>query len=323
MLTRNSGYLDLDSYFSGSLRRLKSSPNFKQFYYQYIDYRHLDINCKVKNSFYLKFDDEWHFLKQMAFPGIEMIVDEFLKLLNLDYHEYDVAKLNKKKYSISKSYLKEGMNCLYGAEVINRFCQSVPKSYFKDVGIPNNFYLDYNKEPFEAVNTLTLIEDALYMLLKDVPDNKIIVEKLMKKFSIHYVLSILLTNNDFSSFNWQIIEYNGDYDLIFLDNARCFSKRTSPVKLGAAPQDVYDKLSFFESLDNFFKVASLDNIAAAKEIISKATPELFAQAVKNYENKVQGSPELCIYNDEILQIYNQNYQEVLKIMKEHQLLQLT
>ena len=82
------------------------------------------------------------------------------------------------------SYLKEGMNCLYGVEVINRFCQSVPKSYFKDVGIPNNFYLDYSKEPFEAVNTLTLIEDALYMLLKDVPDNKIIVEKLMKKFSI-------------------------------------------------------------------------------------------------------------------------------------------
>lgn len=230
--------------------------------------------------FSFKYNGEIYFYKDKncskISPYNELVAEELAKDFGIPCVSYDLAALGKNRVgNISKNYKQDNVNYIEGTELLGL-------THYYDSDLQNDL-IDRIK-PFR--NILEDIWDGLEIRYHDYPDQRKIIDGLMKKIVDIYLFDILTCQVDRHDKNWQIIESSEFIDIAPLfDNERILNATEMFAEVSLGIDSVWENL--WESIQKFQEVSSEEFTDIIKDKLWIISEENLYKVFERIEKKTE------------------------------------
>jgi len=308
-MERVNGFLDLDSYFE----KIKKKNNWQDedlFFEDYIMPSTYDVD-----QYWLKINGEKYYFKKTRNIYEELIVYECAKFLDISAVEYDLAIFDGIEGVVSKSYRKESAKYNSGSKILYEYYKNCDREMLYDMGIdPKEMEHCHNRiDISESIQTLEIVWQALEYRYK----TPSVVEKLMFGIIDHFILDILIAQNDSDPLNWEVEENQGEIELApYFDGGECLNDPEiygEPLtRLAVSFQD--KGTNNYKILDRFLKISSSEFIDKFLEKFDKLDVYNFMTILKKIENKI-GRPIPSYVRRRIIESFSENRECIESVIK--------
>lgn len=208
-LTRIGGYIDLNDYFYKLTGRM---------FYSVEDLVEFGIGVDPEVGYYDKF---WFLLngervlfketEKGSYQGYsELVIEELAKRVGIVCAHYDLAFWGNCEGVLSYDFRKTGDKVLTGYDLLEHDIDYV-ENLISDKDMVDVYGIRGSEElVFDKMNNLEIIWQALDVYFKNHPNKDIVIPKIMTQLEEILIFDLITLQRDRHSFNWSIIERDGD-----------------------------------------------------------------------------------------------------------------